>query len=333
MNRLERGLRRLDSFQQRHRPTAFAFAVVKKFGDDRGGSLAALLTYYGFLALFPLLLLLVTGLGFVLAHDQDLERRVVDSALSEFPIIGDQLGRSVNALQGSGLALAIGLIGLVWGSLGVSQAAQHAMAEVWNIPGRQQPGFFPRLARSLLILGVLAIGLAATTALSGLNAAVGSAPYWRALMFVATASINAGIFFLGYRLLTPKQVASRNLVIGSLLAGLGWSALQVIGGYLVAHQLRQTSEVYGFFAIVLGLILFLYLGAQLTVYAAEVNVVHARRLWPRSLVQPPLTESDRIALREIAKREERRPEQRVDVEFLDKDEPARSSQPSSPPKR
>jgi uncharacterized BrkB/YihY/UPF0761 family membrane protein len=118
-----------------------------------------------------------------------------------------------------------------------------------------------------------------------------------------------------------------------VLAGVGWSALQVIGGYLVAHQLRQTSEVYGFFAIVLGLIAFLYLGAQLTVYAAEVNVVHARRLWPRSLVQPPLTESDRTALREIAKREERRPEVRVDVEFLDKDEPPRSRQPSSRPER
>lgn len=320
MNRLERGLRRVDAFQQRHRPTAFAFAVLKKFGDDRGGSLAALLTYYGFLALFPLLLLLVTGLGFLLAHDPDLERRVVDSALSEFPIIGDQLGRSVNALRGSGFALAVGVIGLVWGSLGVSQATQHAMAEVWNIPGRHRPGFFPRLARSLLILGVLAIGLAATTVLSGLNASVGPAPYWRVLMFLATASINAGIFLLGYRLLTPKQVASRDLVAGSLLAGVGWSTLQAIGGYLVAHQLRQTSEVYGFFAIVLGLLFFLYLGAQLTVYAAEVNVVRARRLWPRSLVQPPLTESDRAALREIAKREERRPEERVDVRFVDRDQ-------------
>ena len=135
MNALERGLRRLDAFQQRHRPTAFAFAVIKKFGDDRGGSLAALLTYYAFLSLFPLLLLLVTGLGFVLGHNPDIEKRVVDSALSEFPIIGPQLGKSVNALQGSGLALVVGLVGLVWGSLGVSQAAQHAMAEVWNIPG------------------------------------------------------------------------------------------------------------------------------------------------------------------------------------------------------
>jgi uncharacterized BrkB/YihY/UPF0761 family membrane protein len=111
-----------------------------------------------------------------------------------------------------------------------------------------------------------------------------------------------------------------------LLAAAGWSLIQALGGYLVAHQLRQTSEVYGFFAIVLGLIAFLSLGANLTIYAAEVNVVLARRLWPRSIVQPPLTGPDRDALREIAKREERRPEERVDVRFVDPQQP-RSPEP------
>ena len=328
MNALERGLRALDAFQQRHRPTAFAFAVLKKFGDDRGGSLAALLTYYGFLALFPLLLLLVTGLGFVLGHDADLERRIVDSALSEFPIIGTELRRSVNALEGSGLALVVGVIGLVWGSLGVSQAAQYAMAEVWNIPGRKRPGFFPRLLRSLSILGVLATGLVATTALSGVGTAVGPAMVWRIVTIAASVGINATVFFLGYRLLTPNEVATRDLVPGTLLAAVGWSTIQVIGGYLVAHQLRQTSEVYGFFAIVLGLMFFLALGANLTIYAAEFNVVRARHLWPRSIVQPPLTDPDRAALREMAKREERRPEERVDVRFLDSQE-QRSPEPRS----
>jgi YihY family inner membrane protein len=327
VNRLERGLRRLDAFQQRHRPTAFAFAVVKKFGDDRGGALGALLTYYAFLALFPLLLLLVTGLGFVIGHDADLERRVIDSVLSEFPIIGQQLGKSVHALRGSGLALVVGLVALVWGSLGVSQAAQHAMAEVWNIPGRDRPGFFPRLGRSLSILAVLATGLVATTVLSGIGTAVGPAFYWRVVTLVLTVGVNATIFLLGYRLLTPKVIATRDLVPGAVIAAVGWSVIQAIGGYLVAHQLRETSEVYGFFAIVLGLLLFLSIGAQLTIYAAEVNVVLARRLWPRSIVQSPLTGPDRAALRDIARREERRPEERVDVRFLDQD-PPRSPQPN-----
>ncbi|MDQ6852897.1 MAG: YihY/virulence factor BrkB family protein [Actinomycetota bacterium] len=326
MNALERGLRRLDTFQQRHRPTAFAFAVIKKFGDDRGGSLAALLTYYGFLSLFPLLLLLVTGLGFVLGHNPDLQRRIVDSALSEFPIIGTELRNSVNALHGSGLALFIGVIGLLWGSLGVSQAAQHAMAEVWNIPGRERPGFFPRLGRSFSIIALLASGLVATTALSGVGTATGPAMFWRVLTIAASVGINAVVFFVGYRLLTPKVIETRSLVPGALLAAAGWSLIQTLGGYLVAHQLRQTSEVYGFFAIVLGLVAFLSLGANLTIYAAEVNVVRARRLWPRSIVQPPLTDPDRAALREMAQREERRPEERIDVRFVDQQQ-RRSPEP------
>jgi inner membrane protein YhjD len=326
VNALERGLRRLDTFQQRHRPTAFAFAVIKKFGDDRGGSLAALLTYYGFLSLFPLLLLLVTGLGFVLGHNPDLQRRIVDSALSEFPIIGTELRNSVNALHGSGLALFIGVIGLLWGSLGVSQAAQHAMAEVWNIPGRERPGFFPRLGRSFSIIALLASGLVATTALSGVGTATGPAMFWRVLTIAASVGINAVVFFVGYRLLTPKVIETRSLVPGALLAAAGWSLIQALGGYLVAHQLRQTSEVYGFFAIVLGLVAFLSLGANLTIYAAEVNVVRARRLWPRSIVQPPLTDPDRAALREMAQREERRPEERIDVRFVDQQQ-RRSPEP------
>jgi uncharacterized BrkB/YihY/UPF0761 family membrane protein len=276
--------------------------------------------------LFPLLLLLVTGLGFVLGHNPDLQRRIVDSALSEFPIIGTELRSSVNALHGSGLALLIGVIGLLWGSLGVSQAAQHAMAEVWNIPGRERPGFFPRLARSFSIIALLASGLVATTALSGVGTATGPAMFWRVLTIAASVGINAVVFFVGYRLLTPTVIETRSLVPGALLAAAGWSLIQTLGGYLVAHQLRQTSEVYGFFAIVLGLIAFLSLGANLTIYAAEVNVVLARRLWPRSIVQPPLTGPDRDALREIAKREERRPEERVDVRFVDPQQP-RSPEP------
>jgi uncharacterized BrkB/YihY/UPF0761 family membrane protein len=126
--------------------------------------------------------------------------------------------------------------------------------------------------------------------------------------------------------LTPTVIETRSLVPGALLAAAGWSLIQTLGGYLVAHQLRQTSEVYGFFAIVLGLIAFLSLGANLTIYAAEVNVVLARRLWPRSIVQPPLTDPDRAALREMAQREERRPEERIDVRFVDQQQ-RRSPEP------
>ena len=100
-----------------------------------------------------------------------------------------------------------------------------------------------------------------------------------------------------------------------MVGGVLWTALQTLGSWLVARQLRHTSELYGFFGIVLGLLFFLYLASQIMVYAAEVNVVRTRRLWPRSVRPPPLTEADEQALTDSARAEERRPEQHVDVTF------------------
>ncbi len=320
MNSVERAVRRVDTYQQRHRVAGFVFGVVKKFGDDRAGSLAALIAYYGFLAVFPLLLLLVTVLGFALEHSPDLRHRVVDSALADFPIIGDQIAKNVHSLRATGLGLVIGLLGLAWGSLGFTQAGQHAMAQVWNIPGVDRPGFLPRLARGLSVIGVLGLGVIATTALSSVGVFNDTAVILRAATLVVSLALNIVISLAAFRLLTPGNVPADDLLPGAVLLGAAWSVLQLVGGYLISQKLQQSSEIYGLFAIVLGLMFWLYLAAQISLYAAELNVVLARRLYPRSIVQPPLTDSDRRALRQLAEQEERRPEERVRVEFLD--EPA-----------
>ncbi|HEV3133660.1 MAG TPA: YihY/virulence factor BrkB family protein [Acidimicrobiia bacterium] len=317
MNPVERVVRRVDAFQQRHRVTSFAFGVVKKFGDDRAGSLAALIAYYSFLAIFPLLLLLVTILGFVAQHNTDFQHRLVHSAVADFPIIGNQIAKNVKSLRASGLGLAISLIGLAWGSLGFTQAGQHAMAQVWNVPGVERPGFLPRLGRGASIIGVLGLGAIATTIFSGFSAFNSTVPALRGLSMLVSVLLNVAISLAAFRLLTPRAIPSRKLVPGAVLAALAWSVLQLIGGYLVSQRLQQTSEVYGLFAIVLGLLFWLSLGAQITLYAAELNVVRARRLYPRSIVQPPLTGPDREALRQLAQQEERRPEERVRVDFVD----------------
>ena len=292
MGVIDQPINRLDTFQQRHRITVFGFAVAKKYGDDRGGMLAAVITYYGFVALFPLLLLFVTVVGFALHDNPGLQHDLLKSALSDFPIIGTQLRRNIHALQGSGLALAIGLLGLLWGSLGVAQAAQHAMAEVWNVPARIRPGFGPRLARALLIIGLLALGTIATTVITGFGTATGTSIALRIATLGLTVAANVVIYVAAFRVLTPKQVETGDLVLGAVVAGVLWTVLQAFGSYLIEHQLRHSSEVYGFFAIVLGLLAWLYLGAQLLVYSAEVSVVRAHRLWPRSLVPPPSDPGD-----------------------------------------
>ena len=318
MNPVERVIRRLDAFQQGRPPLAFLVAVIKKFGDDSAGSLAALIAYYGFLALFPLLLVLITVLGLVFANDPGFQHRVVNSALSQFPIVGNQLAdpHGVHSLRaGSVAGLAIGLLVLIWGSLGVTQAAQRAMAEVWNIPPVDRPGFVPRMIRSVAFVGVLGLDVVVITVVAGFASFGGHSVGVRVAAVIVSLVADVGLYVVAFRILTPPSISRRALLPGAVIAGVAWAMLQYVGSYLVGHQLRHSSQVYGYFASILGLIGFLYLASQITLYAAELNVVRARRLYPRSIVQPPLTPADQRVLADIAKVGERRPEQRVEVEF------------------
>jgi len=314
-NPVERVVRPIDRWQQRHRPFAFAFGVIKKFGDDRGGMLGSLVAYYGFLSMFPLLLLAFTILGYVLAGNPSLQDSIKDSALAQFPIIGAQLGENIHTLNGSGLALVVGLLGLAWGGTGVAQAVQFALQEVWDVPNRQRPSFVTRMFRSLLFFAILGLGVllaAAPAVLSGIPAVPS---LLKSFGVVGSLIINVGLYLLVFKILSPKDLRWGDLLPGAVLAGAGWTMLQTFGTLLVSHQLRHTQQAYGTFGLVLGLFAFLALGSQLTVYAAEVNAVRKMRLWPRSIIQPPLTEADRRALVRLAKQEERRPGQRVAVRF------------------
>ncbi|MEY9947212.1 YihY/virulence factor BrkB family protein [Kitasatospora sp. GAS1066B] len=317
MNPIEQLIRAVDRAQQRSTALAVGVGVVKKYGDDRGGLLAALITYYAFVALIPLLLLLSTVLGFVLHGHPGAQGAVVDSALADFPIIGDQLRQNVHSVQGSGLALAVGIAGLLYGALGIAQVLQHTMAEAWNVPGVKRPGYWPRLARSLALFAVLGTGLIVATAAASLIATTLAGTVARIGALVLSGLVNTALCLACFRILTPKQITLRALVPGCAFAGPLFTLLQAFGAVLVTHQLRHATEVYGFFATVIGLLSWLYLVAQVTVYAAETNVVLARRLWPRALVQPPLTESDQEVLESITRQEERRPEQHIDVVFDD----------------
>jgi YihY family inner membrane protein len=303
MQRVQGLLRSVDRVQQRSRWLGFPFAVMRKFADDHGGALTTVIAYNAFFALFPLLLVVVTVLGFLLGRDSGFQQRLLDSAVAEFPIIGDQVQDNIHGLRGSGVGLVVGLVVFAWGARGLTQVAQHAMAEIWNIPGRQRPRFWARQLRGLLLLVVFAVGLAATGLLTWLGSYGGKAVAVALANLVAAAAVNVGLFLLVFRVLTPQQIPTRQLLAGALVA---WQVLQAVGGYLVDHYLRHTSQVYGVFAIVLGLLFWLYLGARLTLYAAEVNVVAARRLWPRSLLQPPFATAEPAPV-DLANQQQHRP--------------------------
>lgn len=316
MQAAEKILRRADRQHQQRAWIAFPYAVIKKFGDDHAGNLAALIAYYGFLSLFPLMLVFVTLLGMFLADNPELQDTIKASALANFPVLGEEIRKNVRSLRGSGLALGIGLALALWAGLGVMKVMQTAMNTVWNVPYRHRPNFWLSLLRALLmlvVLGVITVGSAAAGSVGA-----GSDSWLLATVGIATSVVlNLILFLLAFRILTAEDVTWSDVFPGAMVAAVAWTALQALGGYYVSHQLQGASDTYGTFATVIGLLAWIYLGAQVTLFAAEVNVVKKRRLWPRAIVQPPLTDADERALTGYAEQEERRPEEDVNVRIED----------------
>jgi YihY family inner membrane protein len=317
VNIFEGTLRRVDALQQRHKATAFVFGVIKKFGDDNAGALTVQIAYSMFVAVFPLLLLLLTVLSIVLAGNPAERQRVLNSAFGEFPIVGQALAHNLQAMKRSSIiGLVVGLVGLVYGGTGLAQAGLYSMAQIWNIPSAVRPNYVSRMIRSLLFLVVLATGLVLTTALAGFGT-FGSHNIWLGVVGEVLAwLVNAALYLAAFRTLTPRQVESRSLIPGALVGATAWTILQAVGGYVVGHDLKNASAVYGVFGLVLGLLAWIYLGAEVSLYGAEINSVLHHRLWPRSMVQPPLTDADQRSLALQATQNQRRPEQVVSTHFL-----------------
>jgi membrane protein len=257
--------------------------VAKKFGDDGGGGMTGLIAYRAFLSLFPLLLLMTTVLGYLLADHPDLERSVLDSTLTQFPVIGEEIqGRQ---LQGNGLALAVGIVGSLWAGLVVVLALEEAFDKVWAVPKDARSGFVSSHLRALLLLlAIGALAIASTVVLGFVGGA--SSVLGVVAGVVVSIGLNLLVFGAAFRLLTSRSVATGSLLPGVVVAALGWEALQLLGGLYLTHAVREATPVYGTFALVIGLLAWIHLGALLTLLAAELNAVRSRRLWPRSLLGP-----------------------------------------------
>jgi YihY family inner membrane protein len=310
-------VRRADDVQRRKPLLAFPLAVLKKFGEDRAGQLAALIAYYGFFSLFPLLLAFVTLSG-MLFERSDMQDRLVEGALSQFPVIGDQLRGNLQSLPDKGVALALGIGGALWAGLAGIKAAQNAMDHVWDVPMKRQPSFPIAVLRAVLMLLTLGVFVLLASFLGGVAAGTEDASIAaRVGGITGTLVLNVSIFLVAYRVLTVEDVSWRDVFVGAVFAGIAWTVLQALGGYVIGHRLESAKETYGFFAVVIGLLTWIYLGAQVTLLGAEMNVVRARRLWPRALDPDRRMEADERALRDHARVEERREEETVEVQFGD----------------
>jgi membrane protein len=287
-------------------------AVIKKFGDDQGGHLAALMAYYAFFSLFPLLLVFVTILGFVLQGDPSAQKSVEDSVLGQLPIIKDQL--KLHSLNGSAVPLIIGLVTSVWAGLGVTNAAQNAFDRLWAVPFKHRADFLHARLRGVALLVMLGVLFLVSSVASGLVTGGLGGPGLKVAGIALSLVLNFALFAASFRLLTSDTVGTSCLWAGVAVAAVLWEILQVVQGIYIGHVLKNSGSTYGTFGFVIALLIWLHLGAQITLYSAEINVVLTRKLWPRSLFSPAVP-ADEKTLSALAKVEERSHEEKIEVRF------------------
>ncbi len=318
-------IKHIDDYQRRHTWLGFPLGIVYKFFDDQGGYLAALVTYYAFLSIFPLLLLGSSILGFVLEGNPELRQDILDSAVAQFPVIGDELGAARVGLTGSTVAIVVGLLGAIYGALGIAQATQHAMNVAWGVPRNRRPNpLFSRL-RSMLLLIVAALSVLGITlismAASEMDALLGGlAPWTQVIVALLSLGLNTFVFSLIFWLATSDDHAFRDVVPGGLAAALSLHVMQIAGAAYVNGVVSNTNLTYGVFAVVLGLMAWIYICAVLMVMCVELNVVRERQLYPRALLTPftdnvDLTDADRRAYASYAGAQQNKGFETIEVSF------------------
>lgn len=279
-----RRLRAIDRLQSSFKPTAFSYAVIKKYGEDHGGYQAVLMTYYGFLALFPLLLILTTLLQWLPDSDSRLKIRIITGATNYFPIIGAQLQHSVHGFSRTGLPLILGLLVLLYGARGVASAFRHTANTIWGIPLNKRSNFWSALLKNYRIVFGGGVGFL-TAAIAASYAGAAGRDYGLRLVFLI---VNLLLLFFSFQLVMRVALARKlhfkDIWVGAAVATIGLFVLQNLGGYLVTHELKNLNNLYGTFAVVLGLLFWLYLQTQLVVYAMEIDTVRVLKLWPRKLL-------------------------------------------------
>ena len=317
---------RVDAYQRSHKVVGFPLAVFYKYFDDQGPYLAAILTYYAFVAIFPLLLIASSVLGLLLQGNDELQARLLDSALSRFPIVGTELGRP-EGLQGSTTGVVVGGLAALYGVLGLGQAAQNALNTVWAVPRNSRLNPLVSRLRSLGVLSFAGLAVLVVTFLTGLVGNLGSfgidlGRWVQGLSIALSIVVTSVVLAAMMRFTTSRRPSFRTSLPGAFVISVLWHLLQAVGSVFVREVVAKASDMNGVFALVLGLIALLFLAAAMAVLGLEVNVVLKERLWPRALLTPftdqvQLTEADRRAYDSYAKAQRHKGFQRVNVTYDD----------------
>ncbi len=330
----------VDGFQRRHPVLGFPLAVVYKYFDDQGPYLASALTYYAFIAIFPLMLLGTSILGLILRGEPQWQEQILNSALSQFPIVGDELGRP-EGLQGSLAGVAVGAIAALYGAMGLGQALQNTQHVAWSVPRNSRPNPLYARVKTLILLLTAGFSLLAVSIVSTVASTTGMFTEvigeGLRLVLPVLAVVVVGTFLtLLFRFAATGQHSFLRAAPGGYTLAVMWQVLQLGGAAYVERVLVGTSSMTKTFGLVLGLIGFLWIGSVMAVLATEINVVLARRLWPRALLTPftdnvELTEADRRAYASYARMQRHKGFEKVSVSWEPRPGPLPESDPQQDP--
>jgi YihY family inner membrane protein len=284
MEYLNRRLHWLDRLQRTKPIFGFPIAVIKKYSDDRGGYQAALLTYYGFLSLFPAVLITITVAGWLLQADSHLRQRIVSSVTNYFPLIGQDLQQNLHGFSKTGLPLLVGIFILIYGLRGAADVFRHTVNNIWRVPEEDRSGFWSALARSMAIVGVAGVGFFGSAVITGYAGAARHDIWLRVILLLAGSAMIFVAFLMATKLALNRVIRRRYLWVGAAITTIGLLLLQNLGRYMLSHELKNLNTLYGTFAAVLGLFFWIYLQSQIIVYAMEISSVRALKLWPRSIM-------------------------------------------------
>ncbi|WP_239460066.1 YihY/virulence factor BrkB family protein [Nocardioides daejeonensis] len=316
---------KVDRAQRRHPVLGLPLAVFYKFFDDQGNYLAAIITYYAFIAIFPLMLLASSILGFVLEGRPHLQEQLLDTALSQFPIVGDELGRP-GGLKGSTGGVITGSLASLYGAMGLGQALQNAQNVAWYVPRNSRPNPILLRLRSIALLFGVGLSLATISIVTTIASSTDLLGQWTGDVRIAWLLRGLNVLLIGtaltllFRVATAKGHRVRQAAPGAFFVAVLWQVLQHFGAVFVTRVLVHTSEMTKTFGLVLGLVGLLYIGSVIAVLGIAMNVVLALRLYPRALLTPftdwvQLTEADQRAYRGMARAQRTKDFATVGVDF------------------
>jgi len=320
VNFIQKSVSKIDNFQRLHSVFGFPYAVIKKYGEDNGGYQAAIITYYGLLSLFPLLIVFTALTQLILKGDPALQHRVSESVSQYFPIVGSQLQSGVHSTGKTGLALVVSLLVTLYGARGGASALQYAITSLWHVPRVERPPFLKNMVRSFGIIFGGGLGLIAAVVISGYTNILGKGIEVRLLATLISLALLWVTFIWLFKLAIAGNKSVKSVAVGAAIAAVGVQILQVLGTVILGHQLKGLTSTYGAFALVIGVLFWIYLQAQVIMYAVEVDVVRAYKLFPRA-IQEPLTAADKRAVASSAQAHTRYKYQSVDVSFKDQAKP------------